>query len=53
MATHEMGFARQVADQVCFLENGVIVEQGSAQDVLTAPREQATQRFLARVLERS
>ncbi|MFJ5637054.1 amino acid ABC transporter ATP-binding protein [Streptomyces goshikiensis] len=53
MATHEMGFARHVADQVCFLENGVIVEQGSAEDVLTAPREQATQRFLARVLERS
>ncbi|MFE3628849.1 amino acid ABC transporter ATP-binding protein [Streptomyces goshikiensis] len=53
MATHEMGFARHVADQVCFLENGVIVEQGSAEEVLTAPREQATQRFLARVLERS
>ncbi|MCY0960947.1 amino acid ABC transporter ATP-binding protein, partial [Streptomyces sp. H27-H5] len=53
MATHEMGFARQVADQVCFLEDGVIVEQGTAEQVLTAPREQATQRFLTRVLDRA
>lgn len=53
MATHEMGFARQVADQVCFLEDGVIVEQGTAEQVLTAPRQQATQRFLSRVLDHS
>ncbi|MFF3014892.1 amino acid ABC transporter ATP-binding protein [Streptomyces sp. NPDC057939] len=53
MATHEMGFARHVADRVCFLEGGVIVEQGTAEEVFTAPREQATQRFLARVLDRS
>ncbi|MFF4007474.1 amino acid ABC transporter ATP-binding protein [Streptomyces sp. NPDC001717] len=51
MATHEMEFARQVADQVCFLENGVIVEQGTAEQVFTAPREQATRRFLSRVLD--
>ncbi|MYT23152.1 hypothetical protein GTW69_23180, partial [Streptomyces sp. SID7760] len=51
MATHEMDFARQVADQVCFLENGVIVEQGTAEQVFTAPREQATRRFLSRVLD--
>lgn len=53
MATHEMDFARHVADQVCFLEDGVIVEQGTPEQVLTAPREQATQRFLARVLNGS
>ncbi|MDH6133310.1 polar amino acid transport system ATP-binding protein [Kitasatospora sp. MAA4] len=53
MATHEMGFARQVADQVCFLEDGVILEQGTAEQVLTAPRQQATQRFLSRVLDHS
>ncbi|ROR00479.1 amino acid ABC transporter ATP-binding protein (PAAT family) [Streptomyces sp. 2132.2] len=51
MATHEMDFARQVADQVYFLENGVIVEQGTAEQVFTAPREQATRRFLSRVLD--
>ncbi|MGW9438471.1 amino acid ABC transporter ATP-binding protein [Streptomyces sp. NPDC055607] len=52
MATHEMDFARRVADRVCFLEGGVIVEQGTAEQVLTAPREEATRRFLARALDR-
>jgi polar amino acid transport system ATP-binding protein len=50
LATHEMSFAREVADQVCFLEDGRIVERGSPAEILTAPRELATQRFLARVL---
>ncbi|GAA1256355.1 amino acid ABC transporter ATP-binding protein [Kitasatospora nipponensis] len=52
MATHEMGFARQAADQVCFLEDGVIREQGSAEQVLTDPRHESTRRFLSRVLDR-
>ena len=52
MATHEMDFARHAADQVCFLENGVIRERGAAEQVLTEPREAATQRFLARLLNR-
>ena len=52
MATHEMGFARHAADRVCFLDGGVIAEQGTAEQVLTAPRQEATQRFLARTLER-
>ncbi|MEV7671989.1 amino acid ABC transporter ATP-binding protein [Streptomyces sp. NPDC088752] len=52
MATHEMDFARRVADRVCFLEGGVIVEQGTAEQVLTAPREEGTRRFLARALDR-
>jgi polar amino acid transport system ATP-binding protein len=51
MATHEMGFARHAADQVCFLEDGVIREQGSAEQVLGDPQHTSTQRFLSRVLE--
>ncbi|MBR7838061.1 amino acid ABC transporter ATP-binding protein [Actinospica durhamensis] len=51
MATHEMGFARHAADQVCFLEGGVIRERGTAEQVLSEPRHPSTQRFLARVLE--
>lgn len=52
MATHEMTFALNVADRVCYLEGGVIVEDGPARQVLTEPREPATRRFLARTLER-
>ena len=50
MATHEMGFARHAADRVCFLEDGVIREQGSAEQVLSDPQHASTQRFLSRVL---
>ena len=50
MATHEMGFARQAADLVCHLEDGVIVEQGPAEQVFTAPEHESTRRFLARTL---
>jgi polar amino acid transport system ATP-binding protein len=50
LATHEMSFARDVADQVCFLEGGRIIEQGSPEQILSAPREAATQRFLARLI---
>jgi len=49
MATHEMGFARQVANTVCFLDGGTIIESGTAEQVLTQPREQRTQQFLRRV----
>jgi polar amino acid transport system ATP-binding protein len=52
MATHEMGFARAAADQVCFLDGGVIREQGRAEQVLTDPHHASTRRFLSRVLER-
>jgi polar amino acid transport system ATP-binding protein len=51
LATHEMSFARDVADQVCFLEDGRIVEQGPPEQILSAPREAATQRFLARLIK--
>lgn len=49
MATHEMGFARQVADTVCFLDGGTIIESGSADKVLTDPQHERTQQFLRRV----
>ena len=50
VVTHEMGFARDVADRVLFLDGGVIVEQGKARTLLTSPREPRTQDFLRRVL---
>ena len=50
IATHEMSFAREVADQVCFLADGRIVERGAPGEMFTAPREPETQRFLARLL---
>jgi polar amino acid transport system ATP-binding protein len=51
LATHEMGFATQVADQVCFLESGLILERGTAEQVLKAPSHQKTKEFLKRVHE--
>ncbi|MHA7598401.1 amino acid ABC transporter ATP-binding protein [Alicycliphilus sp. T452] len=50
VVTHEMGFAREVADRVCFLHSGSIVEEGPAAQVLGAPRHARTQDFLRRVL---
>ncbi|WP_234191945.1 amino acid ABC transporter ATP-binding protein [Pseudacidovorax sp. NFM-22] len=50
VVTHEMGFAREVADRVCFLHGGVIVEEGTADQVLGAPSQPRTQDFLRRVL---
>ena len=50
IATHEMSFAREVADEVCFLHEGRIVESGPPAQVLEEPRAEETQRFLARLL---
>ena len=50
MATHEIGFARRVADRVVFLADGVVVEQGPPGQVLDDPQQPATREFLARVL---
>ncbi|MBN3724157.1 amino acid ABC transporter ATP-binding protein [Burkholderia sp. Ac-20379] len=50
VVTHEMGFAREVADRVCFLHGGKIVEEGPAAQVLGAPTQARTQDFLRRVL---
>jgi ABC-type polar amino acid transport system ATPase subunit len=48
VVTHEMAFARDVADQVCFMDAGLIVEQGSADEVLAHPQNPRTQAFLSR-----
>lgn len=50
IATHEMSFARDVADHVCFLQDGRIVERGPPEQIFTAPERIETQRFLARLL---
>jgi ABC-type polar amino acid transport system ATPase subunit len=52
VVTHEIGFAKEVRDQVVFMEGGVIVEQGKPADVLDNPREARTKKFLGLVLER-
>jgi polar amino acid transport system ATP-binding protein len=51
LATHEMSFARDIADRVCFLDAGVILEEGPPEQIFTAPREPRTREFLSRVLE--
>jgi polar amino acid transport system ATP-binding protein len=51
IATHEMGFAREVASKVCFLDGGRILEEGTPEQIFTSPREVRTRSFLARVLE--
>jgi polar amino acid transport system ATP-binding protein len=50
IATHEMGFARDIAGRVCFLDGGVILEQGPPDQIFTSPREERTQQFLARII---
>ena len=50
MATHEMGFARSAADVVCFLEGGVLLEQGPPEQVLVEPQHERTRQFLRRVV---
>jgi polar amino acid transport system ATP-binding protein len=50
LATHEMGFARDVADRVCFLDGGVILEEGPPAQIFSAPLEPRTQQFLARIV---
>jgi polar amino acid transport system ATP-binding protein len=51
LATHEMGFARDVADQVCFLDGGVVLESGTAEQIFGDPQQERTQRFLRRIVE--
>jgi polar amino acid transport system ATP-binding protein len=50
IATHEMGFAREIAHRVCFLEAGVILEEGPPEAIFSSPREARTQQFLQRIL---
>jgi polar amino acid transport system ATP-binding protein len=50
IATHEMNFARDVADRICFLDEGRILEEGPPAQILAAPREERTQKFLQRII---
>ena len=50
IATHEMGFARDVAHRVCFLDAGRILEAGTPEQLFGAPREERTQQFLQRIV---
>jgi len=50
VVTHEMGFAREVADKVVFMDAGVVVEQGPPQDLLLNPQHERTRSFLSKVL---
>ena len=50
VVTHEMGFAREVADRVIFMDEGVIVEQGTPEEIFTGPKSERLQSFLAKVL---
>ena len=49
IATHEMSFARQVADRVCFLDSGRILESGPPAELFDAPRDPRTRQFLRRI----
>ena len=51
IATHEMGFARDIADRVCFLDDGLILEQGDPEAIFTAPQEPRTQQVLQRIID--
>lgn len=51
IATHEMGFARDIASRVCFLDSGRILEQGSPRQIFAEPREARTRQFLNRIIE--
>ena len=50
IATHEMGFARDIAGRVCFLDQGVILEQGAPEQIFTDPKEERTKQFLQRII---
>ncbi|HEM4138502.1 TPA: amino acid ABC transporter ATP-binding protein [Streptococcus suis] len=49
VVTHEMGFARAVADQVIFMDGGRIIEEGRPEDIFDQPKEERTKQFLARI----
>ena len=50
VVTHELGFAGEVADELVFIDDGLIVEQGDPRDILSAPKQPRTQEFLSRVI---
>ena len=50
IATHEMGFAKDIASRVCFLDEGVILEEGPPDQIFSDPREERTKQFLQRII---
>jgi ABC-type polar amino acid transport system ATPase subunit len=50
VVTHEMGFAREMADRVLFIDGGVVVEEGRPDEIFNCPKEQRTKEFLSKVL---
>jgi len=50
IATHEMGFAREIARRVCFLDGGVILEEGPPEQIFGAPTQPRTRQFLERII---
>ena len=50
IVTHEVGFAREIADRIVFMDAGVVVEEGPPRSVLDAPRHERTKKFLTRIL---
>ena len=52
VVTHEMGFARQVADRVIFMDQGLIAEEATPEEIFTRPRQPRTRLFLKELLER-
>jgi polar amino acid transport system ATP-binding protein len=51
IATHEMGFARDIANRVCFLDGGVILEQGPPDRIFSSPEHERTRRFLQSIID--
>jgi polar amino acid transport system ATP-binding protein len=51
IATHEMAFAREIANRVCFLDAGVLLEEGPPEQIFRAPTNKRTQQFLQRIIE--
>ena len=51
IATHEMGFARDIASRVCFLDKGLILEEGPPAEIFSNPREERTRQFLQRIVD--
>ena len=50
VVTHEMGFAREVGDRVCFVDGGIILEEGTPEEIFSNPKEERTKNFLSKVL---
>jgi polar amino acid transport system ATP-binding protein len=51
IATHEMGFARDIADRICFLDDGRILEEGTPEQIFARPQQERTAQFLERIIE--